>query len=144
MPERDKREQSAGASKKQEKEGRTAAEWVTLALSVALVLSLAGLLTFNYFSRGTEPPALRVEPKLEEIRQVEARYYLPVDITNEGDLLAQNVQVALTFTPAEGEPEEVQFEVQFLNGKETASRTVVLQADPKRAEMSTNLSFDTP
>ena len=144
MPERDRETKSTEARGKPGMQERTRAEWVTLAISVAIVLALAGLLTFNYISRGTEPPALVAEPKLEEVRQAEAGYYLPIDITNNGDLLAQNVQVALTFTPEEGEPEEVQFEVQFLNGRETASRTVVLRADPSGTELSSNFSFDTP
>ena len=52
-----------------EKKGRTTAEWVSLFVSVAIVLALVGGLIYQIFARGSRPPIIEVKPLMEEVRQ---------------------------------------------------------------------------
>ncbi len=47
-------------------------------------MALAGLILFDYFMRGSDPPIIEVSPVLGEIRQEGDSFYLPVDVVNKG------------------------------------------------------------
>jgi uncharacterized protein (TIGR02588 family) len=124
--------------------GRTVAEWVTLGVSAAIVLALAGLVLFQWLAQGTEPPEIRVEPNMEQVRQVGDLYYLPIRVTNSGEKAVEVVEVE-TELSVEGEaPETVGFTVQFLAGRESDEFTVVLSNDPRNGELSHTVSFHEP
>jgi uncharacterized protein (TIGR02588 family) len=127
-----------------EDRGRTVAEWVTLGVSVAIVLALAGLVLFQWLAQGTEPPEISVEPNMEQVRQVEDLYYLPIRVTNSGEKAVEVVEVE-TELSVEGEaPETVGFTVQFLAGRESDEFIVVLSNDPRNGELSHTVSFHEP
>lgn len=128
----------------EEKEERTTAEWVSLLISVAIVLVLVGGLVYQIFARGNEPPTIEVVPLMEEVRQEGESYYLPLDITNNGDKTAENIEVMLSLDTGEGDPETMQFQVQFLDGGETENQTVIFQNDPSEGELTHTASFHLP
>jgi uncharacterized protein (TIGR02588 family) len=127
-----------------EDRGRTVAEWVTLGVSVAIVLALAGLVLFQWLSQGTRPPEISVEPNTEQVRQVGDLYYLPIRVTNGGEKAVEVVEVETELRVEGEEPETVGFTVQFLAGRESDEFTVVLSGDPREGELSHTISFHEP
>jgi uncharacterized protein (TIGR02588 family) len=81
---------------------------------------------------------------MEEIRQEGDSYYLSLDITNNGDRTAENVEVMLTLDTGEGDPETMQFQVQFLDGGETENQTVIFKNNPAQGELTHTASFHVP
>ena len=138
------RGQGKGASGGEEKEERTTAEWVSLFISVAIVLALVGGLFYQVFAGGNRPPSIEVKPLMEEVRQEGDSYYLSLDITNNGDRTAENVEVMLSLDMGEGDPETMQFQVQFLDGGETENQTVIFRNDPTKGELTHTASFHVP
>jgi len=136
---RDKQEGDEGQEKK-----RTAAEWVTLSLSVLIVLALAGLVIYQQMVRGTEPPSIEVMPKLEEMRQEGDAYYVPIEVTNKGETTAEDIEVQLSLDTGEGQPETAAFTLKFLAGAESESQTVVFQSDPSKGKLTHVVAFSTP
>ncbi len=136
--------QTGGQQEREGKEKRTTAEWISLFVSVAIVLVLVGGLVYQIFARGNRPPVIEVKPLIEEVRQEGDSYYLPLDITNNGDRTAENVEVMLSLDTGEGEPETMQFQVQFLDGGETENQTVVFQNNPTEGELTHTASFHVP
>jgi uncharacterized protein (TIGR02588 family) len=136
----DEEERSGG----QRARGRTTAEWITLGISVLIIASLVGLLSFIYFTSGTRSPVIKLEAKLEEVRREGEEYYLPITVTNEGERTAQDVEVELSLDTGEGDPETVGFTVQFLAGGESDYETAVFSSDPSQGELSHVISFSTP
>src|SRR5215208_5857044 len=63
---------------------RSAAEWITLAISSLIVLGLIGVTTYFYLTGSTVPATVEVEPRLDETYQAGGRFYLPVTIRNAG------------------------------------------------------------
>ncbi|MGA7729682.1 MAG: TIGR02588 family protein [Chloroflexia bacterium] len=127
-----------------EKKGRSAAEWTTLIASVAVVLALAGLVVFDYFTRGTQPPVIEVTPIMEEVRIEGDSFYLPVEIANRGAVTAEAVAIELTLKGSDGSEETAGFMVDFLAGGETHHQTVVFGTDPRQGELEHVASFSTP
>lgn len=138
------RDREKGASGGEEKQERTTAEWVSLFISVAIVLALVGGLVYQIFAGGNRPPTIEVKPLMEEIRQEGDSYYLSLDITNSGDRTAENVEVMLSLDSGEGDPETMQFQVQFLDGGETENQTVIFKNNPAEGELTHTASFHVP
>ncbi len=143
----DKDSQDGGKPRDGDKEGRderTTAEWVSLVVSVAIVLALVGGLVYQIFVRGNRPPTIEVKPLMEEVRQEGGSYYLPLDITNNGDRTAEDIEVMLSLDTGHGDPETMQFQVQFLDGGETENQTVIFQNNPAEGELTHTASFHVP
>lgn len=125
-------------------EERSTAEWVTLVVSVLIVLALAGLIIYQQMVRGTEPPLIEVTPKLEEMRQEGNAYYVTIEVTNKGELTAEDVEVQLSLETGEGQPEVAAFTLKLLAGRETESQTVIFQNDPSKGKLTHVVAFSTP
>jgi uncharacterized protein (TIGR02588 family) len=133
---------SEGAGSK--KKGRSAAEWTTLAVSIVVVLTLAGLVVYQYFTEGTAPPIIEVKPVLEQVRHEGETYYIPVEVTNSGEQTAESVEVQLSLSTGESQPETTGFTIQFLAGKETHHQTAAFQNDPAQGTLEHTITFATP
>lgn len=128
---------------KQGKE-RTAAEWVTFGVSVLILLALVGLVIFQALTRGNRPSTIKVEPMLQEVRQSEGAFYLPITITNDGDEAVGDVEIQISLASEGSEPETIAFTVQFLAGGESQEETVVFSKDPSQGELSQVVGFHVP
>jgi len=106
---------------------RSAAEWVTFAVSVLILLVLVGLIA----TEAGEPdrPAL---PRVVETGPVERhgeRFLVPVKIRNEGGATAESVQIVAELTIG-AEVTEADQTVEFLARDETAEVAFVFDEDP--------------
>jgi uncharacterized protein (TIGR02588 family) len=137
-------EEKRGDKTGEQKKERTTAEWVTLGVSTLIVLALAGLVVFQTLTQGTKAPEIEVKPLIEEVRQVGENYYLPIEVSNRGDLAVEAVEVELELRAEGQEPETIGFTVPFLAGLETDTQTVVLAGDPREGELSYTVSFHEP
>jgi uncharacterized protein (TIGR02588 family) len=132
-------------NKDKDKKGkRTTAEWVTLGVSLVVLLGLVGMVLFVSLTRGDRSSTIKVEPVLNEVRQSEDAYYLPVNITNDGDLAVGDVEVELSLASEGSEPETIAFTVLFLAGGETSQEIVVFSSDPSKGELSQVVGFHEP
>jgi uncharacterized protein (TIGR02588 family) len=126
-------------------QGRSRAEWTSLGISLAIVLVLVGILTVEQLRGPGRDPRLTATVRREEVRREEVRqegeaYYLPVEVTNEGDLAARDVRVRVTLgAPAgdaaagAGEAEVAELLLDFVPGGGRAGGTAVFRQDPRRA-----------
>jgi uncharacterized protein (TIGR02588 family) len=126
------------------KSKRTTAEWVTLGVSLVVLLGLVGLVVFVSLTRGDKPSTIKIEPVLNEVRQSEDAYYLPINITNDGDMAVGDVEVELSLASEGSEPETIAFTVLFLAGGETSQEIVAFSNDPSKGELSQVVGFHEP
>lgn len=93
---------------------RTIAEWVTLALSSLLILSLAGYLVYEA-SRTNEPAVpVQVRAEFAEARQVDGRYILPVKIANRGRRTVQDLKIQVQYQPPDSAAETTDLQIDYL------------------------------
>lgn len=118
---------------------RSRAEWISLGISAFIVLALVVLVVINRLNRGNTPPVLKATAVLQDLRTKDGLYYLPIDIENTGSMAAKAVKVGGTT----GE-EFRDFEIDFLDGQETARGTLVFTADPRTQFKVAIISFKEP
>ncbi|NLD71229.1 MAG: hypothetical protein GX649_00770 [Chloroflexi bacterium] len=123
---RDEEAPSGSQDQGQRPKGRTAAEWITLALGAAVLLALVGLIVYQFLSTGNAPASIEVTPLYGEMRTIEGAYYLPVEVHNAGDRAASDVRVEASLEDGERSP----VTVPFLDGGETARATLVFSRSP--------------
>ena len=127
-----------------QKRQRSLAEWITLSISLAIVLTLVGLITYEYFGRGDRPAVIEVTPRLESVRQEAGVYYLPITITNQGDQTAGGVWVEVTLDSGEDSRESGRIHVEFLDGGVTEEGVVVFRQNPAEGRLMHTVSFLKP
>jgi uncharacterized protein (TIGR02588 family) len=117
--------------------GRSAAEWTTLLISLAIIGGLVGLVIWLSLSGGAEPPRFTVSPHLEAVRQEADRYALPVSVQNAGGQAAQDTRVIAELAQTgEGSPETAEFTIDVLAGGETQEGTMYFNHDPTAHQLS--------
>ena len=123
---------------------RSTAEWITLGVSLSIVLGLLGLLTYLSFRGSEEPVRIEVQAQLDSVREEGGVFYLPVEITNRGDTTASGVQVELSLSDSQGNQQSSSFTVQFLPGRAAARGEAVFTIDPRQGELLISSSYLEP
>ena len=123
---------------------RSAAEWVSLGLSIAILILLTGLVLYAYLSDDETPPVIEVQPQLGQVRNESGSYYLPVEVKNTGNHTAQEVNVQISLFIENAQTESMTFTLPFPAGGEAARAVVVFQQDPALGELAVAISFREP
>ena len=123
--------------KKSKREARTPAEWVTFAVSMLILAFVLGAIAVQ-IPGSDEPPApsARVDG---EPRQVRGRWFVPVEVVNDGDLTAENVQVTAELLIGD-ETFEADQTLDFLAGGETQHLEFVFDDDPESGELTVEVA----
>lgn len=114
----------------------TTAERVTLAISVLVLAAVMGLTAYSQIATGEEPPTINVEVDLDGVRETDHGYYVPIAITNDGGLTAQDVMVTGELVLGEEEPETAEVTIDFLAGGESEQAELVFSAHPDEGEFT--------
>lgn len=120
-----------------ERRERSAAEWVSFAVSLAIVLFVLGLLTVE--AGDSDRPA---DPRASVSGPVEkrgGRFHIPVTVHNNGDETAENVQVRVTLDIDEESTDGDQT-VDFLAGAADADLVFVFDDDPKTGDLTVEVT----
>lgn len=120
--------------------GRTMAEWITLGISGAILLGIVGVLTWLSFRGAEHPPVIVVEPGMDQVREDDSGYYLPVVIRNTGDATVADAVVHAELDTGSGQPETAEITIDFLDGGETAAGAFVFREDPASGELTTGVT----
>ena len=105
---------------------RSRAEWISLAISSLIVILLIVLVIFHRVSAGDVPPQLSVRALTDQTRHIGDVYYLTVEVTNTGSKTAEAVKVQ-----GESQNEVRDFEIDFLDGEESAKGVLIFRQDPR-------------
>ena len=123
---------------------RSLAEWVTLAVSTLVLLSIVALVLYDWQLSKNLPPAFQVEIN-ENSRLIEGRYYVPFTLKNTGGRIARTVQVIAELTLPDGSDEAGEQQFDFLSGNEQKQGGFVFDHDPQTGELVVRVaSFGLP
>ena len=112
---------------------RARIEWATLLVSAALLLLVAGLLTYAHFAEGERAPALEARAAVDEARRDGEAFHLPVHVHNRGRAGARDVQVRVEFTrPTGASDESIDLTLDLLPPGANETAVVVLRSNPAR------------
>lgn len=122
---------------------RSAAEWVSLGLSLVIVAGIVGLVVYAHLTRSDAPPVVAIQPRLDQVRAANGSFYLPVEVTNEGGQTVEALNIDLTLS-GEGEGQAVQVTLPFLADGETARAVVVFGSHPADGTLAVTFSYLEP
>lgn len=126
-------------------EKRTAAQWLLLCVSLAIVLGLVGYITYAHAVNGDAPPAIAVQPVADSLRQVGDRYLLDIQVRNAGDRLAEKVFIRVRANSSHLElPEEADVRIDFLPGQDQETHTVSFSKRPRPEAITYTAAFLKP
>ena len=87
-------------------------EWMTLAVGVAALTLVVGVLVADEVTSGDRPPQPRVELHLDRAYESEGGWFVPATLTNEGDEAAEAITVVASATVG-GETEQAEAVVDY-------------------------------
>ena len=119
---------------------RTRAEWISLIVSIGLLLIVIGLIIWVWLKEGGTPATFRIERGAVE--QVDDQYYLSVTIHNEGDTTASEVTLEGSLE-VDGDEENPTTTFDFVPGHSDREATLIFSADPSAAELRV-ISYQDP
>ena len=111
-------------------------EWLVFGSSIVLVAGLLGYLGYASLVTGDAPPDLVVELGAP-VRQTQ-HFSVPIAVTNQGDIPAEDVIVQLTLDTG-ATPEEAQFSVAYLPSDGTGAGWATFQSDPGQGKLTTRV-----
>ena len=116
---------------------RTTAEWMTFAVSCAILLVVVALIGVQLTHEQTPaaPQAERVGP----VRVERGQHFVDVAVTNHGDATAADVQVTASLV-IDGETTEGDQTIDFLAGGETEDLVFVFDDPPSDGELTVAVS----
>jgi uncharacterized protein (TIGR02588 family) len=121
---------------------RTGPEWVVFGVSAAILAIVVGVLVALAI-RGSDPAAPQAAVD-GEVREVDGRFFVPVEVINGGGSGAREVQVEAQLTVA-GTTTTGEQVIDFLGGDERRRLTFVFADDPADGELTVDvLSFADP
>ena len=122
-----------------ERPPRTAAEWWTFGISLALIAAIAGLIAASWITGVTGPPVLEAHPSGPAVRSG-AVYRVPFEVRNSGGEAATDVQVVAELRidgKVAGEGEQ---SVMFLSGGERESGAFLFADDPSTGVLTISVA----
>lgn len=132
----DDRDPAEQTSQSDQPPPRSAAEWVTLAVSTLIIAALIGAAIYEHLAND-EPTGVRVEIQvdLERAERRETLYYVPFTVTNTGAEAAEAVGLVFEIKQGEEVLEESSTEVAFLPNSGSAEGEIVTELDPAEHEI---------
>lgn len=114
---------------------RTTAERITLAVSALILIGIIGLAAWSSYRVGDDVAVISIEAHLENVREHEGMFYLPVTISNTGGQTAQEVSVSAELETEGGDTETAEVTIAFLAGGEHESAQLIFSTDPSEGEL---------
>ena len=116
--------------------GRSSAEWLTFALSIAVVAVVVALIAVEIPQ--SRRPAMPVATQGVPMARGDV-FVVPVEVENRGERTAQDVQVQVTLT-VDGEEHEGDQVVDFLSGGELEEMEFLFDVDPDAGEVEVRVT----
>lgn len=115
--------------------GHKLAEWVTLGVSILLVLALGGYLAYQAVRGETPFVPASVTPLIAQAKPEGNRYILPVEVENRGARTVRDFKGELTFRTPDGRWHTREFTIDFLGEHSKEMLYFYLEHPPKDLEI---------
>jgi uncharacterized protein (TIGR02588 family) len=129
------------ASADQRGSPRRLAEYVSLGISIALLLGIAGYLVRQAL-RSDEPfIACRAELLVEETRKEADRFILPLRVSNPSNRSLRLIRVAIDYTDAAGQPVTRDIDIDYLGERSHQVVYLYVRDDPRKLRITATPAY---
>jgi uncharacterized protein (TIGR02588 family) len=130
--EREDRGQRSG-SREGRPAGRKVAEWVTMGVSLVLVLGVAGFLVYEGMNGDGVFVEADVKVLVEQAVERGGKYVVPIRVENRARRTLKDFQVRVTYRSAGGEKESEDVVIDYVGEREGATVYVYIDRHPRGA-----------
>ena len=110
---------------------RRLAEWVSFAVSLALVLGVVAHLLWRMREPVTEVVSARVTPQLAQVSEQSGRFVLPLAIENPGARTVRDLQVRVNYRGARGATESMELLIDSVGQSSEQLVYIYFDDDPR-------------
>jgi uncharacterized protein (TIGR02588 family) len=121
--------------------GRLVAEWISLGISVLLILGLSGYLAWQALGTESSYIPVRVQPLWGEVRPQDGRFVVPIQVENQGSQTVRDLRIGISYVGEEGEAVEQDTTIDYLGEKSTTRIFVYTPTDPRQAQLEVTPSL---
>jgi uncharacterized protein (TIGR02588 family) len=115
-----------------QRQARSAAEWVTTAICLALIALLCGAVLYEGYAADDDDPArIEITVTADDAEQRGELWYLPFEVENLGDQTVEEVTVVVELLQGEKAVAESETTVMLLGEDERVHATAVFENDPR-------------
>ncbi|MDX1664432.1 MAG: hypothetical protein R3272_11595 [Candidatus Promineifilaceae bacterium] len=114
---------------------RTKAEWITLAVSLVIVLSVTGYIVYDLITGSTVDPTIEVIPHYEQVRAELGAFYLPITVVNQGGRTAEDVSIHFLLKQTEGRSQSTSLTFRFLAPGERSEAVLIFDEHPEEGRL---------
>ena len=125
---------STAQARSQPQHQRSLAEWVTFGVAALILLTIAGLVIYDWIATPPTPPVLSLTQS-GAVRQASGQFYVPFTITNTGGDTAESVQIIAELRINGGVEESGEQQIDFLAGAESEEGAFVFSRNPQEGEL---------
>lgn len=125
-------------------QGRSQAEWVTLAVSLLITLTVVGLLIYDLVVAGNAPAVITVDVQYADVREEGDRFYLPIQVANRGGQTAEDTTFEFLLQRADGANESTGLTFRFLAPGERAEASLIFNSDPRTGALTYTSNYLAP
>lgn len=119
-----------------ENRARSTPQIVTTAISLLLIVLLAGAILYDgYAGNGTAPAGVEIDMVMEEVRRDGDAFYIPFEAHNTGDQTIEQVLIAFEVRDGEEIVEDTETVITLLGERGSVSGVLVLDRDPAGLEI---------
>ncbi len=128
----------------QEQPKRSAAEWVTLSISLSILAVIVSLVAYIWINEKDQPPVLSVTNK-QKIWEADGQFYVPFEIINKGGETAESVQLIAELEIPGKVTQTGEQQIDFLSRGEKEEGAFVFNEDPRKGQLTIRVgSYKSP
>ncbi len=128
----------------QEQPKRSAAEWVTLSISLLILAVIVSLVAYIWINEKNQPPLLSVSNK-QKIWEADGQFYVPFEIVNKGGETAESVQLIAELEIQGKVTQTGEQQIDFLSRGEKEEGAFVFTQDPRKGQLTIRVgSYKSP
>lgn len=125
------RQKGDSADSRKEHRGRNLAEWVSLGLSILLILGIGGYLLVEALRTGEPYVVAEAQLQFDRMVKKDETYILPMEVRNKGEHALRELKVQVTYTPPEGKEETRDIDLSYLGESSSQTMYLYFKDDPK-------------
>lgn len=115
---------------------RTSAERITFAISLLILIAVLAMAVWSNHRVGSEPAAIQVQAQLDDVRENDGLFYVPITITNTGGKTVEAVMVTGELVLGDGNSEIGEVTIDFLAGGEQEAAELIFSTDPSEGDLT--------
>jgi uncharacterized protein (TIGR02588 family) len=111
------------------------AEWVSLVVSVLLIVGLAGYLLYEALQSNEPLVPVEVQPSFNQVTEANGRFILPVNIANRGQQTLRSLKIEVDYRSLDSTTATIETLLDYLGERSEQTAYFYFEEDPRKLDV---------